>query len=439
MRTAFFRGGRLASISLLLAGSSPAAVAHDRPSVRLTPNGVDDTAQLQAALTACSGARPACKISLSKGVFHTDVLLVRDFKGRIQGQGARHTIVRPITGRPLRSTEVPFLEDPTLEEPYPVLLHFADGGDIRLADFTLEFPGEMRVEPYTVVEPIADALLSAIMVDGTETARLVVSGLKIIAAADDARLASFGSNLLNAIRFEGQIRLVADIDTATPLAGGEFIAYDTHIRSAGLGFALRDVTNVDARIVDNHVQDARLIGVFLTDMGNSHARVAGNRISSELVGIQILRGVRPPEEPSSFDVIDNAFAINERGTSLFGPGGGVAFFDVTPDGGIDRASVSHNDIALGVEVFDGVFVLGDRGGVRIGGNRISGPALEAGINIWDSRGTRTRHNRFPGLEPGLADVRLNSGTSECRVIEPEATVLDEGTDNHVEAKTVIKP
>ena len=218
---------------------------------------------------------------------------------------------------------------------------------------------------------------------------IVVSRLEIIATERPPETSRFGSALLNAIRFEGQIRLVNGIEIVTPLAGGEFVAHDTSIRGVGLGFALRDLRNVNAEIVDNAVQNARLLGVFLTDMGNSDALVADNRISSELTGVQILRGVRPPEDPSTFRVARNAFKINELGTSLFGPGDGLVFVDITPDGGIDRAFVRNNDITLGVEAFEGIFVLGDRGGVHITGNQISGPALDAGITIVDSRGTHT--------------------------------------------------
>jgi hypothetical protein len=190
-------------------------------------------------------------------VFHTDVLLVHDFRGRIRGQGTGHTIVRPLAETPLRSTDIPFLNDPTLEEPYPILLHFADGGDIELADFTLDFPQDMQVAPFGVGEPVQDVLLSGIMVDGSGTARLRVSRLEIVAAERPPETSSFGSTLLNAIRFEGQVRLVDPTDPlgalTKPLAGGEFMAHDTHIRRAGLGFALRDVTNVKAHIVNNDV------------------------------------------------------------------------------------------------------------------------------------------------------------------------------------------
>jgi hypothetical protein len=405
--------------------------------LNLTPSGVDDTAQLQAALETCSGATSECKIVLSSGIFQTDVLLVQNFRGRITGQGAGQTVIRPVTDRPLRSADHVFMNEPTLDEPYPVLLHFHDGGEIRLSDFTLEFPPSMEVEPYDTGSPnvIEDALLSAIMADGGKTtARLSVSGLEIIAAPRD-ELVPFGSNLLNAIRFEGQLLFSAP----TRLANGEFKADDTRIQGAGLGFALRDVDSVKATIVDNEVVNARLVAIFLTDMGDSQIKVTGNRVSCELVGVQIARGfglTTVSENPSRFHIAENDIVIDEFGTSLFGPGDGIAFLDVTGLGGIDSVKITDNSILLGAEPFDGVFILGDQQNVHVKKNKISGSALDAGISIWESTGTRTSHNQFDDLQAGLADVWLTDTTSDCIIKEPDATILDEGSNNDVPNLTV---
>src|SRR5262249_1410895 len=134
-------------LAAVLALSAHAAHAHGKV-LRLAPNGTNDTQQLQNALSACAGVREPCQISLAKGGFHTDVRLVRDFSGRIRGQGQGDTIIRPLSNAPLRSTARPFLKDPTRAEPYPVLLHFADGADVELTDLTVEFPADMQVSPW---------------------------------------------------------------------------------------------------------------------------------------------------------------------------------------------------------------------------------------------------------------------------------------------------
>jgi hypothetical protein len=290
----------------------------------------------------------------------------------------------------------------------------------------------MQVEPYVTFDvpdqTIHDALLSAIMADGTtNTAQLSVSGLEIIATANDA-LFPFGSNLLNAIRFEGQHRPAG----ITPLSSGKFSAQKTQINGGGLGFALRDVNSVDAKIVNSTSINNRLISVFLTDMGDSKVKVFNNVLSCELEAIQIIRGFRDPapDTPSDFVVANNDVTINSA-TSLFGPGDGILYADLTVEGGISDVAIKENTIALGVDVFEGVYIFGDIEKTKVKGNEVSGSAINAGITIDGSNGTISRENKFVNFQPQLADVWLTSTTSNCDVKEPGATVLDEGTNNHV--------
>jgi hypothetical protein len=191
-----------------------------------------------------------------------------------------------------------------------------------------------------------------------------------------------------------------------------------------------------ATIVGNHLRDARLNAVNLVDMGNSRILVKDNFISADTSGMAIFRGVNPPRVPSTIIVEHNRFEITDRSSEFFGfPGDGLFFVDFTLDGGIDRVFIRHNEISLGVPAFfgffDGIFVHGDRGHVRIVENKLSGLVLDAGIVIDNSVGTRTRNNDFSGLEPGPPDVLLTETTSECRVREPGATVVDLGTNNIV--------
>jgi hypothetical protein len=441
---------------------------------------VDDTAQLQAALEGCSSSpsgphdhvqllgeeqpghggehdnddddgsgRGRCTIVLSDGVFHTDVLLVHGFRGHIRGQGQGRTIIRPVRGA-LRSVDVVFEKGPTLAEPYPVLLHFADGGDIRLSHFTLEFPADMQVEPYVIAggPVITNALLSAVMVDGTGEARLRVSNLAIV-AADRADPATLGSVLLNAIRFEGQIRQLIDPatgdvhDSTVPLARGRFTVRDTAVVGSGNVFALRDARNLAAEIVDNRVRGARLNAVNLVDLGQSQVHVANNFISGS-TGVFIFRGGRPFDQPSTITVERNRFVITDSSSALFGePGLGMLFVDITPDGGIDRAVIQDNHIALtrdhppSLGFVGAVLVTGDRAGARITGNRITGPVGLAGVIVENSDGTRVRLNDLSGLvtDPSAVDIWLTDTTSHVRVLQPGATVLNEGVDNIVENGT----
>jgi hypothetical protein len=429
------------AVFLVLSALVPLTAHASGRVTRLSPNGVDDTSQLQAALDGCAGVHVPCVIALAAGVFHTDALLVRDFKGAILGKGRGRTIIRPLAGTPLRSTAQVFLGDPTLAQPYPVLLHFADGGDILLSGFTLEFPEDMQVSQWRLgLSPVDNALLSAVMVDGgdTDRARLAVSNLEIVASAHP-NTEIYGSNVINAIRFEGQIRSVDasdDVGMATPLGSGLFVARDVNITGTGLGFALRDAQNLVVDIAENEITNTRLIGVFFADVGGSHVTVARNSISSETGGLYWLRGVRPQDAPSNVRISDNRLSINRAGTGILGPGDGVAFIDLTvfddpvTGGAIDRTTIERNRIVLGIDAYEAVLVLGDRGKVTVVDNKLTGPALDTGVWIEESRGTRVARNHFDGFSPA-PDVYLLSSTSECRVLQPGATVLDEGVGNVV--------
>jgi hypothetical protein len=68
------------------------------------------------------------------------VLLATGFNGAISGRGEVRTIIRPVAHRPLRSAPLPFIDEPTLAQPYPVLLHFANNGKVVISGITLEFP-----------------------------------------------------------------------------------------------------------------------------------------------------------------------------------------------------------------------------------------------------------------------------------------------------------
>jgi hypothetical protein len=140
----------------------------------------------------------------------------------------------------------------------------------------------------------------------------------------------------------------------------------------------------------------------------------------------------------------NRFVLTDRSSALFGePGLGMLFIDITPGGGIDRAEIRDNHIALtrdnppSLGFAGAVLVTGDRAGARITGNKVTGPVRLAGVIVENSDGTRVRLNDLSGLvtNPSAVDIWLTDTTSHVRVLQPGATVLNEGVDNIVETGT----
>ena len=81
--------GVLSVLALATTLLVPPATAEHRRCV--APNGTDDTAQLQAALESCSGARRGCVVSLCEGVFRIAPVRVGDFRGALEGAGRDKT------------------------------------------------------------------------------------------------------------------------------------------------------------------------------------------------------------------------------------------------------------------------------------------------------------------------------------------------------------
>jgi hypothetical protein len=422
-------------LTAILGLSTTAAHAHGKV-LRLSPNGANDTQQLQSALSACSGVSEPCQIVLANGVFRTDVLLVRDFNGRIRGQGQGNTIIRPRSDAPLRSTARPFLKDPTRAEPYPVLLHFADGGDVELADLTVEFPEDMQVAPWGLPYGLPNKLYAGIMMDGgrDDEAHLSLARLAIVAP----RSPEFGSNVYAAVRFEGQNRATNEYDAvgrATPIARGELKAHDVSINGSLVGFAVHDVSRSQVELFDNDIQNVLTAGIQLADLSQSSAAVRNNHIAVASTGIEITRGSRLNGGVEQFSKKPSTYVVSQNTVNVE-TGDGLVFIDSLrffgyPGSGIDTVLMRDNDVVLEAGAIQAVIVIGDDSHVTVASNDLWGPSAFGGIYIDEARGTRVRSNTFHGFTPSAPDVTLTPGTSECWIDEPSATVLDDGVDNHV--------
>jgi hypothetical protein len=435
------------ALALGLPGTSAAVT------LRLSPNGVDDTAQLPAALETCAGAVTTCRIVLDRGIFRTDLLLVSNFHGQLVGQGRTATTVRPITTRYLRPSLTPFDAPPTREARYPALLHFTDGGDVQITDLTLDFPWAMKVLPWN--GNMWSTLLAAILVDGgaDQFARLHLARVGVL-AAERTTLPTLTSNLLSAVSFGAKRALLPNGDSrALPdrLGSGTFFARHMYIRTAGVGLAIHDASDLDVRIFDNDIVDTRKNAISFFELGGSQASVSGNRIAARGTIINSYRGFRStslfpqpqpptPTEPSTYWIASNAITLSAPGS--FGADAIVTVDWLSrdrediPNAGIDRWTLRANSIFL--PIFGrGITVSGDRGRALVAENVIrGGPEAQNGIALHESTGTRTNLNVFPTWPVDRQHVTIGSTSGFCTVIEPANIVLDQGVNDIVVAREV---
>jgi hypothetical protein len=411
----------------------------------LTPGGHgDDTAQLQAALSKCTNPKKPCDLRLAKGVFYTDVLLVKGFTGSITGSGESQTIIRPLAGRPLRSTSQPFFSEPTLANPYPVLMHFADGGRVSLSRFTLDFPSSMRVMPYDFYlsgeTGITTALIAAILVDGERKADFEIAHVTL--RGRDTGVV-YGSNLMGGVRFEGQIRFNGDTDVTRKLQHGSFVAHHNTILRTGNGLSVEDTNNTFALLTNNEL-DTRIYPIIFTNLSASAVGAVRNIIRGELEGIFVAQTTdRPPQKRSDYLLAQNTINVNENDNNLDPDGlgyDGIGVFDFaayeTPPRGetfLANVVIWDNDVTVRDErVLAGFTVSGDGpGSVSVIGNRVYGTPRDAGVFVDLSRGTFVTRNKFTALGSDVPAVLLTETTHSCRVIQPRNDVVNLGTDNYV--------
>ncbi|MEE9219449.1 MAG: hypothetical protein V3U98_10335, partial [Acidobacteriota bacterium] len=117
------------TIAVILATSAPAVAE----TITVSPNGVDDTVEIQAAFDACVASGPDCTVQLAAGTFKTSLIEVEGFDGFFKGAGKGWTIV----------TNVPRLPCQGLIQngSWPSLFKFR-GGNINVSDLSFHITGQ---------------------------------------------------------------------------------------------------------------------------------------------------------------------------------------------------------------------------------------------------------------------------------------------------------
>jgi hypothetical protein len=339
----------------------------------LHPNGSDDTAQLQEALRECASSYEPCDLRLGEGVFNTDVLLVEGFNGSITGRGQERTIIRALPK--LRSGPRPFDDEPSLENPYPVLLHFYGNSKVSISKLTIEVPAGIAVDEYRQIglppqaPPITTTLISALVVAGDRNAELEISRVTILGAGVESGPPF--STLISGVLYEGEVRGFGADDRTMKLQDGRLKAHQNEIRGTELGFWLADADNIDAVIAGNELH-VRGLGIYSRDLGGSRVVLLSDDISAESEGIFASQESRPPMNPSDYTIALNRIRVNEEGTAPGPSFDGVSVADVSgePEALILNADFFFNDIVLGPNVFAGIGVFSDGpGDIRVIGNR----------------------------------------------------------------------
>jgi len=170
------------------------------------PNGVDDTANIQAAFNTCTSHNWVCTIELVKGTYYTEQITVYGFRGSFVGAGQGATIVQAQPNLPPPNTAyatntIPFWAGlPGPSNPWPVLFTFVNGA-FGISGMTIGDTYANPVQAFNYFGEAYTGLWSSILVTGE-------AGQFVTAAVDHVTInggpgMNLGFNDNDEIAFEG--------------------------------------------------------------------------------------------------------------------------------------------------------------------------------------------------------------------------------------------
>ena len=265
---AFLVATFLAHLSIPVSAHAAACGSHvhwSGSSATVQPSHGDDTAALQCVFTALAGVSGA-QVKLVAGTYTTGNLIIRDFDGVFIGAGSRATT---ITNGVVRVATNFFENDPSLENPWPLLLTFI-GGRFQVSDLGFAIGGASPTTWTLPGLPVLHSLAVVAAVLGEVDARFVRVRVTGERAPEDP---VFGFNLYNGIVFQGP--------AVTP-ASGKMSVEDCSFQTVGSWAPIADVQHGTFTATGNDSDDL----FFAFDVGplqDTRALYAGNRVRHALV------------------------------------------------------------------------------------------------------------------------------------------------------------
>jgi len=445
---------------LMLTLGVPTAAARDTtglPTTNLaghtivvTPNGHDDTTNIQAAFNTCTSHGWTCTVELVQGTYFTGQIAVYGFQGSFVGAGQGRTVIQALPNLPApaaayNTLTTPFWAGaPGPSNPWPDLFTFVGG--------TFLVSGMAMTEPYD--NPIASPgwywdldlpagvaatdLYAVIMVTG-EQANAAFDHVTILGAGGDLSLpvgtpSTF--NLADGIVYEGMF-LPAGWTSAwgdqIPLSGTFVLTHSLLDRSISAVW-VQNLLDATVVVASNSIQSSASQGFY--DVSNSELYFVGNSFTNIIYGAGVA-GVQSFYKtdllPSTVYVVGNYIAATWEGS-------GAYFFDFgVPStlSAVISGNTVYSDNSCGCYTWETSVATGGSSleSLVVTGNRILGGG--SGVDITLGPGTAVG-NTVIGADVGVmvdggigalvsGNVIKNSATWGIAV----QTVLGVPIDNHI--------
>jgi parallel beta-helix repeat protein len=293
--------------------------------VVVSPNGHDDTADIQAAFNTCMSYRGWCTVQLVEGTYHTAQITVTGFKGSFVGAGQGSTIIEGLPNMASPTADPFWTALPGEKNPWPVMFTFVNGA-FSISGMTIT---DTNVYPtlgwdYPEVGTMR-ALWSWITITGTQ-AYVSIDHLTALGGRGDQAI-PLGNpdrfNTINGIDFQGMLLPSPWSDSwadQLPLTG-VFVMTNSVADWAVRALYFENLLNATVMVRSNSIESTPFSG--FEDISDSRLVYVGNVFTNIMYSAAIFGWQSVDKSdllPSTVYVLDNYFGVNYQG-------GGLSFFD----------------------------------------------------------------------------------------------------------------
>jgi hypothetical protein len=409
------------------------------------PNGVDDTANLQAALDACVVRGPGCIVQLAAGKYFTRQLVAYNFRGTFKGMGKDLTTIEARHNLPVNIGDLLVVGEclPNLTTClWPSLIIFVDG-DIHVSDLSIHItaPPGAATTGWTVFGLGISSLLDGLRFMGQHPTDVSIDRISIEGLPDNSPTSfgiqvgfPVGFNVVNGVIYTGELPR-----SSTPF-DYYFLSGSLTVRNSSFktmfdgvsqdGFLQSSLITVGGSPSAGNRFENLYVGMDMEGSESSNFDISYNESSGIYASMWVIpwQPVFVPSSPSRYLIHDNKFSTTAANAQA------VYLLDLPTNPWI-HAIIWNNSIEPQDSLSDGIDAYNTRG-TLIWNDTITGSGYDA-IGLRGSTLSSVIGNNLSGFTPdpavGLAQIYLDPSTTHDVVAcaERSDTVLNRGTDNIV--------
>jgi len=405
------------------------------------PNGVDDTANIQAALDACVAHGPGCTVQLAAGTYLTRQLVEYHFDGTFRGMGIDITTIQALPNLPVtinqNVSEEPQCQPNTTTCIWPSLVIFVDG-KIRVSDLTFNIPSVPATQPWFLGGSSITMMFEALGFRGQYPqypTHAWIDRIRILGQPDSSP-SNWGFNVMMGAHFTGELPKGPKLHDYYFLSGS-FTVRNSDFNTLFVGVSQdgfvksSQITIGGSHLAGNHLENG-FGGLDIESSENSTFDISYNESSGMYAGMWVVPWdltIFVPSSPSRYLIHDNKFVGTAQGAN------GMYLLD-DPTNPWIQAAIWNNTIEVQDTLSEAMYAYYTKG-TAIWNNTITGTDGIDAIGLYSSTLGTVINNNVSGFTVdstvGNAQIYLDPYTTKDLIVcaEPSDTVLNQGTNNTV--------